>query len=86
MGFRVQGAGFRVQGSGCGVWGEGSGCGVEDHLDRDGLVFKAHRLLYRSTLGLRVIKKMEEEDYLDLPNRAAKRFDVLVCECESVRV
>jgi len=24
---------------------------------RDGLVFKAHRLLYRSTLGLRVIKK-----------------------------
>ena len=26
---------------------------------RGGLVFKAHRLLYRSTLGLRVIKKKE---------------------------
>ena len=27
---------------------------------RGGLVFKAHRLLYHSTLGLRVIKKEEE--------------------------
>ena len=29
---------------------------------RGGLVFDAHRLLYDSTLGLRVIKKREEED------------------------
>jgi len=29
---------------------------------RGGLVFKAHRLVYHSTLGLRVIKKKEEED------------------------
>ena len=28
---------------------------------RGGLVFKAHRLLYHSTLGLRVIKKKKEE-------------------------
>jgi len=28
---------------------------------RGGLVFKAHRLLYRSTLGLRVIKKKKTE-------------------------
>ena len=28
-------------------------------LFRGGLVFKAHRLLYHSTLGLRVIKKKE---------------------------
>jgi len=43
-GFRVQGSWFRVQGSGFWVYGLG-------------LVFKAHRLLYQSTLGLRVIKK-----------------------------
>ena len=30
-------------------------------LLRGGLVFKAHRLVYHSTLGLRVIKKREEE-------------------------
>ena len=29
---------------------------------RGGLVLKAHRLVYRSTLGLRVIKKKREED------------------------
>jgi len=29
---------------------------------RDGLVFKAHRLLYHSTLGLRVIKKKKKKD------------------------
>jgi len=28
---------------------------------RSGLVFKAHRLLYHSTLGLRVIKKKKKE-------------------------
>ena len=27
---------------------------------RDGLVFKAHRLVYHSTLGLRVMKKKKE--------------------------
>ena len=29
---------------------------------RGGLVFKAHRLVYHSTLGSRVIKKEEEEE------------------------
>ena len=29
---------------------------------RGGLVFKAHRLLYHSTLGLRVIKKKKKSD------------------------
>jgi len=28
---------------------------------RDGLVFKAHRLVYHSTIGLRVIKKKKTE-------------------------
>ena len=31
---------------------------------QDGLVFKAHRLLYHSTLGLRVKKKKEEASLL----------------------
>jgi len=30
---------------------------------RGGLVFKAHRLLYYSTLGLRVIKKKKKESW-----------------------
>ena len=30
---------------------------------RGGLVFKAHRLLYHSTLGLRVIKKKKKKDW-----------------------
>jgi len=30
-------------------------------LFRGGLVFKAHRLLYHSTLGLRVIKKTKQQ-------------------------
>ena len=33
---------------------------------RGGLEFKAHRLLYLSTLGLRVIKKREEKKMLSL--------------------
>ena len=37
------------------VWGRG--CAV--HED-GGLVFQAHRLLYHSTLGLRVIEKRRE--------------------------
>jgi len=32
---------------------------------RGGLVFKAHRLLYHSTLSLRVIKKKKRASYLD---------------------
>ena len=35
---------------------------------RGGLVFKAHRLLYHSTLGLRVIKKkIEHLNHRELP-------------------
>jgi len=51
VGIRVQGLGFRVQGSGFRVQGVGM------RADPGGLVFKAHRLVYHSTLGLRVIKK-----------------------------
>jgi len=36
-----------------------------------GLVFKAQRLLYHSTLGLRVIKKKEEELCVSLDSRRA---------------
>ena len=45
---------------------------------RDGLVFKAHRLLYHSTLGLRVIKKKK---YLAgaLKQPHARR-DLLCCQ------
>ena len=42
----------RLGGSGFRVWGL--------PLFRGGLVFKAHRLLYHSTLGLRVIKKKKK--------------------------
>jgi len=35
---------------------------------RGGLVFKAHRLLYHSTLGLRVIKKKKSPYYVALPS------------------
>jgi len=35
---------------------------------RGGLVFKAHRLLYRSTLGLRVIKKKKKKQHARLGN------------------
>jgi len=48
--FRVSGSGFRVQGFGF------RGVGLRF---RGGLVFKAHRRLYHSTLGSRVIKKRE---------------------------
>jgi len=36
---------------------------------RGGLAFKAHRLVYHSTLGLRVIRKKEE----DLPQNEERR-------------
>ena len=48
------------------MWGLGVGLKVEQLLDinvqrfRGGLVFKAHRLLHHSTLGLRVIKKKQK--------------------------
>ena len=35
--------------------------GGAEPLVRDGLVFKAHRLVYHSTLGLRVIKKKKKK-------------------------
>ena len=44
LGVRVQGSGFRVGGQ----------------RFRGGLVFKVHRLLCNSTLGLRVIKKKKK--------------------------
>ena len=70
-GFRVQGSGFRVQSSGLRVQDsatasakqEGSGFqGVEFGVKwfRGGLVPKAHRLVYHSTLGSRVIKKKKD--------------------------
>jgi hypothetical protein len=46
-GVRMKGTWFRVKGSG--VRGEGE--------FRGGLIFQAHRLLYHSILGLRVVKK-----------------------------
>ena len=69
FGFRVSGIGFKVQGVGrwispsgeaggeCGDawWLSSSGLPVKRF--RGGLVFKAHRLVYHSTLGSRVIKK-----------------------------
>jgi len=49
-----------------------SGGGMREHLlrrnvkrFRGGLVLKAHRLLYHSTLGLRVIKKKEDARALE---------------------
>jgi len=45
--------GCRAQGSGFRVWG------LPERVDVD--VFKAHRLVYHSTLGLRVIKKKKKE-------------------------
>ena len=62
--YRVDGVGFRVS-----VRASGLGSGLpslapsRERMTRNvkwfrrGLVFKAHRLLYHSTLGLRVIKK-----------------------------
>jgi len=38
---------------------------------RGGLVFQAHRLLYHSTLGLKVMKKKEEKRGMDAADKAA---------------
>jgi len=43
---------------------------IERKCFRGGLVFKAHRLLYHSTLGLRVIKKKESGNALFEHGRA----------------
>ena len=43
---------------------------------RGGLVFKAHRLLYHSTLGSSVIKKMKEEE-LEKPGGRAGGFPLM---------
>jgi len=61
------GSGFRVQGLGSAfrIWCAGAStasahsqtCGVG--AQSAGLVFKAHKLVHHSTLGLRVIKKEE---------------------------
>ena len=42
-------------------------------LFRGGLVFKAHRLLYHSTLGLRVIKKKKKKYPADARRRQYPR-------------
>ena len=44
---------------------------------RGGLVFKAHRLVYHSTLGLRVIKKKKVENSLDDIGEVGERGDVV---------
>ena len=49
--------GFGVWGLGSGVWGFWIG-GLGSRVW--GLVFNAHRLVYHSTLGLRVIKKKKD--------------------------
>jgi len=48
---------LRVSGLGFVVWGGGPALRRDVKRFRGGLVFKVHRLLYDSTLGLRVIKK-----------------------------
>ena len=69
---RFEGYGLRVEGGG--LWVEGRGWRVEGGRSRvegqsvkrfrGGLVFKAHRLLYHSTLGSRVIKKNKQVEGL----------------------
>ena len=54
--FGVWGLGIRVWGFGCGMWGFGF------RVYQEGLVFNAHRLVYHSTLGLRVINKRCTEE------------------------
>ena len=67
-GFRVPGLGFRIEGFG---FRETLYSELEPAVDAEeevlGRIFKAHRLLYHSTLGLRVIKKREEEGWLGGP-------------------
>jgi len=76
LGFGAWGLGFGAWGLGFGCWGLGLGGSCVGLMVegaplfqllrrnviqfRGGLVFKAHRLLYHSTLGLRVIKKKKK--------------------------
>ena len=75
-GCRVQGAGCRVQGAGCRVQGAGCEAHRVKKVQfsvqeqslyinvqgfQSGLAFEAHRLLYHSTLGLRVTEKRRRE-------------------------
>jgi len=65
LGFGVWGLRFGVWGLGFGVWGLGFGVCERRRRDqstpgREKTIFKAHRLLYHSTLGLRVIKKKKK--------------------------
>ena len=46
---------------------------------RGGLVFKAHRLLYHSTLGSRVIKKKKKSTTCDETSGKELRAKVLLC-------
>jgi len=64
LGFEVWGLGFGVWGLGFGVWGLGVGFGVWGL--GSGLVSKAHRRLYHSTLGLRVIQKKKFGVYVEV--------------------
>jgi len=51
---------------------------------RGGLVFKAHRLVYHSTLGLRVIKKKKKSREREFP--AFKGFPVMVTTSAEFKV
>jgi len=66
---RVSGFGLRVQGFGV------RDCGWSYHVKRfrGGLVFKAQRLMYHSTLGLRVIKKKKYQTRRTAAKREARR-------------
>ena len=46
---------------------------------RGGLVFKAHRLLYLSTLGLRVIKKKRSDERIPLADFVKSSNDIRGC-------
>ena len=48
---------------------------------RGGLVFKAHRFLYNSTLGSRVIKKRDELEFAAASERSASERAVAGAEC-----
>ena len=47
---------------------------------RGGLVFKAHRLVYHLTLGLKVIKKKKPESTMLLGRRDTRKVDVRLPE------
>jgi len=65
--------GFRASKSARNRGSQGGPSGAGARLFRGGLVFKAHRLLYHSTLGLRVIKKKKKGAPLSRPRTGAVR-------------